>query len=379
MPRTVRGTRRTAGAAAVLTVLSLAATACGSDPQPAAAPPPAAASTGGKPAVKLPESLQDLKNLKVEDLAAWAEEHGFKPESLQDYWDKAKMLAAQGVRPKDANIAEARTPTRDQVVFPPAIPAKAQPHPYNANTAVVGKIFAEVNKNTYSECSGTVVADPRHPGKSNLVWTAAHCVHGGKGADWLKKTSFVPAFNRPGAPAGRKDVPFDQLAPHGAWTVEDMYVMPQWTQEGGEKGSGASQYDFAVLRVRNERGGGGKSLEESVGGAVPIWFNAPADRLTAFSSYGYPADAPFDGMELEHCDSTVKPVPYVYDPARPPMLAMGCTMTSGSSGGGWFGARDGKPALVSNTSVGNSTNTMLAGPTLGDEARKMFEYFSAKR
>lgn len=37
----------------------------------------------------------------------------------------------------------------------------------------------------------------------------------------------------------------------------------------------------------------------------------------------------------------------------PTMYRIGCTMTGGSSGGGWVETgSDGKPALVSNTSIG---------------------------
>ncbi|CAM5430897.1 hypothetical protein STANM309S_04949 [Streptomyces tanashiensis] len=52
------------------------------------------------------------------------------------------------------------------------------------------------------------------------------------------------------------------------------------------------------------------------------------------------------------------------------MYRVGCTMTAGSSGGGWIAAgQDGEPALVSNTSIGPVTTGWLAGPRLGEEAK----------
>ena len=54
-------------------------------------------------------------------------------------------------------------------------------------------------------------------------------------------------------------------------------------------------------------------------------------------------------------------------------------MTGGSSGGGWVAkGSDGKPALVSNTSIGPSTAGWLAGPRLGPEAKAIFDEVSKK-
>jgi V8-like Glu-specific endopeptidase len=54
-------------------------------------------------------------------------------------------------------------------------------------------------------CSGTVITDVNHPGKSNLVWTAGHCVHAGGGGGWYRNIVFVPAYNDLG---GALDVDF---------------------------------------------------------------------------------------------------------------------------------------------------------------------------
>jgi hypothetical protein len=48
----------------------------------------------------------------------------------------------------------------------------------------------------------------------------------------------------------------------------------------------------------------------------------------------------------------------------------------GSSGGGWFRVVDGKTELVSNTSIGPTTNTWLAGPQLGKGAETLYQNMS---
>ena len=61
------------------------------------------------------------------------------------------------------------------------------------------------------------------------------------------------------------------------------------------------------------------------------------------------------------------------------MYRIGCTMTGGSSGGGWVAkGADGKPALVSNTSIGPVDAGWLAGPRLGPEAKGVYDAVSKK-
>ncbi|MER7706087.1 hypothetical protein ABTX81_24730 [Kitasatospora sp. NPDC097605] len=267
--------------------------------------------------------------------------------------------------------------------LPRTVNAQPLPHPY-AKPGVHGKLFADEPGSGadaaaglgHYQCSATVVADPAHPGKSNLVWTAGHCVHQGKAGKYYSNISFIPAFNSAGALSGGKQAEESQYAPFGIWNATQAVTSPQWKAEGGEGGSPATHYDFAIIRV--QPADGAKSLEETVGGAVPVWFNAPRDQLS-ITEYGYPAAPPFDGMELNRCESG-KPSRLSYDPTRPPMLALGCTMTGGSSGGGWLAVKDGKPALVSNVSVGKHTGDpkFQAGPYLDDVAAGAYDFISKK-
>ncbi|GAB2737555.1 trypsin-like serine peptidase [Kitasatospora kifunensis] len=331
-----------------------------------------------------PERTADLRNLRswsASDWSRWAHQHLLKNEIAKDLWSPAAMKAATPAAQSAPTPPAATTPgpqpagspsaadTRNDPL-PAAVQARGEQHPYPAGLAVFGKLFAKSPQGTYV-CSGTVVSDPQHPGKSNLVWTAGHCLHGGKGADWLKNIAFVPDYNSSGAASDGQQATLAQVAPYGRWWANYAMVSPQWMAEGGDSGGSVNQYDSGIIRV-TDPDLPGKSLEEEVGGSVPIWFNAPRERLDAVTAYGFPAAKPFDGQELDSCAGG-HPGRLSYDPTRPTMLTIGCTMTGGASGGGWLATGpEGKPVLVSNTSIGPSPASWVAGPELDDEAQQMF-------
>ncbi|MGF1429460.1 trypsin-like serine peptidase [Kitasatospora sp. LaBMicrA B282] len=375
--------RRTAAAGAVaLTLFGVAA--CGSSgsgdrtqsaPVPSAVPSSAAPSPSSP--INLPSSLGlpslgDLKKWKFSDWDTWAKQHAI-PQAVKGFWNLQKMLQAKPTDP----VAPPQQPTDGSTdPLPAPIPAQAIAHPYKQN-AVDGKLFFDVAPGQHAVCSATVISDPQHPGKSNLIWTAGHCLTTGKSGQQYSNIVFVPAFNSSGAVSGGKQ-PTDasQFAPFGIWDATTAISSPQWYAEGSEEGGPASQYDFGILKVENQDGGG-KSLEETVGGSVPVWFNAPRDQLTAVTAIGFPSATPYDGMEMESCAGG-KPTRLAFDTSRPAMNVIGCTMTPGSSGGGWFAMRDGKPALVSNTSIGPAQSGWLAGPYLDDVAQSALAYISKK-
>ncbi|MQS15939.1 hypothetical protein F7Q99_27710 [Streptomyces kaniharaensis] len=270
---------------------------------------------------------------------------------------------------------------------PNTINAQPVPHPYAKNMAVNGKFLysdpgdpkPKPGESYKHSCSGTVVADPAHPGKSNLVWTAAHCVHQGKGGTTYGNITFFPGFNTSGAFSNGKNADVSQVAPYGVWDAVNYVTSPIWKVEGDPHlGTKASQADYAIVRVKPENDTG-KSLEEAVGGSVPVWFNAPRDQLMV-TAHGYPSNPPFDGREMEECAGG-KPVRQTIDPAQPPMLIIGCTMTGGSSGGGWTVVKDGKPTLVSNVSLvywPDAPKKTSSGPYLDDVAANLYNFISKK-
>ncbi|MFJ2740150.1 trypsin-like serine peptidase [Streptomyces sp. NPDC087440] len=377
-------------AAGLVAALALTVTACGPTEDGAAGTPstPAtgsAAATGGSgdDKIQIPDDLKDRLKEHGIDLDKWKngdwknwnkddwlrEAEDFVNPIIADLWNPDRMKDAdkQPQKPVDNDISGDEGVTDP---IPVRLPAKAAKAPYHSAAPESGRLLFDGPEGSMS-CSATVVKDPAHPGKSNLVWTAGHCVHAGAKGGWYRNVAFVPSYNDQARPVSQETTR-EQIAPYGVWWAKSAYTSAQWISQGGPTGGEGAPYDFAVLNVTSEKGSG-KSLEETVGSALPVEFNAPAvPKIASMEATGYPAAPPFDGERLYQCKD--KPGRLAIKPAQPTMYRIGCSMTGGSSGGGWVAqGQDGKPALVSNTSIGPVTAGWLAGPRLGPEAKAIYE------
>ncbi|WP_030204503.1 serine protease [Streptomyces sp. NRRL S-87] len=390
--RSSRRGSRILAATGLCAALALTAGACGPGSDEADGQPTAAASVpaGGAEGIKIPDDIK--KKLKEHGLdldkwrgGAWKnwdrdkwlrEAQDFVNPIIEDLWDPDRMgRAKQPDRPvADPDLG------KDQGVTDPTparVPASAVDAPYHQSVPEAGKVFFDGPEGSMV-CSATVVTDPAHPGRSNLVWTAGHCVHAGKDGGWYRNIAFVPSYNDAGRSAARlKGATRDEVAPYGVWWGDWAQTSDQWIAGGGPTGGAGAPYDFAVIHVTPEKATG-KSLEETVGSALPVEFNAPAvPKIARMTATGYPAAAPFDGQKAFQC--TDRPGRLSLRDGAPVMYRIGCTMTGGSSGGGWVATdRDGNRALVSNTSIGPVTAGWLAGPRLGSEAKGVFDAVSGK-
>ncbi|WP_351229237.1 hypothetical protein [Streptomyces sp. NPDC002133] len=377
-------------AAAVAAALALTATACGPSEDNAGGTPSASVPTAdGK--ITIPDDLKDRLKEHGIDLDKWKngewknwdketwlrEAKDFVNPIIEDLWDPDRMRDAQQpdqpVEEEDISGDEGVTDPTPQPVEAQAV--KAQ---YHDNVPEAGKVFFDGPQGSMV-CSATVVKDPANPGKSNLVWTAGHCVHAGKEGGWFRNIAFVPSYNNDAKSAAEQGKPTkEELAPFGVWWGDWAQTSEQWIAQGAATGGQGAPYDFAVIHVTPEKGSTGKSLEETVGSALPVEFNAPAaPKISSMTATGYPAAPPFDGERMFRCEDQPGRLSLKAD--QPTMYRIGCTMTGGSSGGGWVAAgRDGKPALVSNTSIGPVTAGWLAGPRLGPEAKGIYDAVSEK-
>ncbi|MEU9881009.1 trypsin-like serine peptidase [Streptomyces phaeochromogenes] len=379
-------------AVGLATALALTATACGSE-EDADASAQASASAAGDGKIKIPDNIKDrLKEHGIDidqwkggawknwDKDDWLREAGdYINPIIKDLWDPDRMREAED--PDQGKGVDENDLSGDQGVTDPEpapVEAKSVPAAYHENAPEAGKVFFDSPEGTMV-CSATVVEDPAHPGKSNLVWTAGHCVHAGKKGGWYRNIAFVPSYNNDAMSAAElATATKEEVAPYGLWWGDWAQTSDQWIEQGGATGGDGASYDFAVIHVTPEKGSGGKSLEETVGSALPVDFNAPAvSEVGDITATGYPAAKPFDGETMFQCAD--KPGRLSIAESQPTMYRIGCTMTGGSSGGGWVAAgSDGKPALVSNTSIGPVTAGWLAGPHLGTEAKGIYDAVSKK-
>lgn len=385
----MRSVRLLPAALGLVTALALTATACGPTGTPAADKPagtanssaPATGEDGAALAQDLADKLQkhgvDLEKWKDGEWKNWDREtwlreaEDFVNPVIEGLWDPERMKTAQS--PDQTIALQAGTGGTDPTPRP--VRAQREKTPYHRNAAPVGKIFFD-SPQGHMVCSGTVVKDPRRPGKSNLVWTAGHCVHAGRKGGWFRNITFVPAYNDLGKSASAlRDARQHEIAPYGQYWADWAVTSNDWIRHGGTQQ--AWPYDYAVLHVKPERGR--KSLEETVGVALPVDFSAPAPaRAGTVGAWGYPQAAPYNGLIMHKClDRATR---MTTAPATPTMYRIGCTMTAGSSGGGWFRALpNGTTALVSNTSIGPAGgNGWLAGPQLGRGAKAAHDMVSKK-
>jgi V8-like Glu-specific endopeptidase len=155
---------------------------------------------------------------------------------LLQFWSRHRLIGASPLRGPGFRQA-------------PAPAQSPQAHQAALGTRVGALFLVEGNTNHF--CTASVVDSP---GRDLLV-TAAHCIHGGKGGSYHQDLVFIPGYR-------------DGQAPFGIWTVRQVLVAQQWAD--------ASDPDFDVgfvtLNPLN-----GKQIEDILG----------ANRLGLDSSYQY--------------------------------------------------------------------------------------------
>jgi V8-like Glu-specific endopeptidase len=170
-------------------------------------------------------------------------------------------------------------------------------YPYST----VGKLFFRQGDNFYF-CSAASIGN-------NGIWTAGHCIHKGDGTTWSRDVVFVPGYQ-------------NGNAPFGVWSADVLWITPEWFT------SGDLRYDMGGVVLKPN---GGFTISQVVG-ALGFAYNQ-ANSLH-WMNIAYPSSSPFNGATQQICAAS-----FAYADANqsdPSPVAMGCDMTSGSSGGPWI-------------------------------------------
>ena len=307
---------------AAVAVLALTATACGPEEDNAGGTTPSAPAGQADGKITIPDDLKDRLKEHGIDLDKWRdgewknwdkdqwlrEAQDFVNPIIEDLWDPDRMREADKPpeNPVDNDISG-----DDGVTDPTPAPVQAADvaTPYHDNAPEAGKLLFDGPEGPMV-CSATVVKDPANPGKSNMVWTAGHCVHAGKAGGWYRNIAFVPSYNNDRPVRGGAG---DRAQGEGRSLRRVVGPTgPRPPSSGSPRGrrpaAQGAPYDFAVLHVTPEKGSTGKSLEETVGSALPVDFDAPAvPQIADMTATGYPAAPPFDGQKLLRCTGQAGP------------------------------------------------------------------------
>jgi hypothetical protein len=244
---------------------------------------------------------------------------------VTDYWTPARMKSAI---PRENVYVPRRGKPGTGGGSATAVQVPASP--------LFGKVFF-TEKGLNYVCSGTVTASST----GSLVTTAGHCVNEGPGA-YVTNFAFVPKYEN-----GNR--------PYGTFTAKSLVTTDEW------RTSGDFNHDigFATMNPLN-----GKTLAQAVGASSPIAFNL-GYNLT-FDAYGYPAATPYDGQTLWRCSG-----PTTKDTRGSTDNRLPCSMTGGSSGGGWITATG---YLNSLNSFGyRGEKNVMYGPYFGTVEQTLYQ------
>ncbi len=230
-----------------------------------------------------------------------------------------------------------------------------------------GKVLFALG-NTYYVCSASTVADTVT--KRSIVLTAGHCAYdetaGGSLSGFATNWMYIPDYDAAPAPLTTSGLFCDNTL-YGCWTASSLVVAKEFATAGGFNDQAVlHDYAFAVV------GPGGKDNTEldSTLGSQSIAYTTGLLNDDTYA-FGYPAAGKYKGNDLVYCRG-----PLEFDPHNNDLTyRLGCKMTGGSSGGGWF--RDfkegsGTGTLFSVNSYGYSGVTAMHGPFFNTETSGMY-------
>jgi V8-like Glu-specific endopeptidase len=279
--------------------------------------------------------------------------------ALRAYWTDARRAAAEPVElPKldPEEVARMERPTvgapggsspvqvrADRRAPERSAASTAAPWPYvgDSPATTVGKVyFYDVTEKKTKTCSAAVVNSESR----NLVWTAGHCVHGGKNRTWHQNWMFEPHYRNGTSPA------------YGTWYAIWMGSSTKWMNDSN------FNLDFGAVQVaRNQYG---QNIADVTGVQEIAWNYSPNQYV---HNFGYPGYLPYNGQILRYCPG------WQFDDSQPG-IGMTCNMNGGSSGGPWLGWFNGWTGWINGNNsyqiVGDSSR--IYSPYFGNEVSSLW-------
>ncbi|MFD7837185.1 trypsin-like serine peptidase [Streptomyces sp. NPDC059761] len=217
-------------------------------------------------------------------------------------------------------------PSRSQAGKQPQLTTSGTPRP-GSPAAFTGALFEGGVQGDHF-CTATVV---HSPGK-NMIVTAGHCLLAGKpdGGGAV----FAPAYANGGAP-------------YGAWTIEEVFEDPRWSEDSDD------DYDLAFARLAPDASG--RNIEDVTGAATLDTTGRSGEEITVT---GYPADRKVPRT----CTASAireTPAEQRFDCADFP---------GGTSGSAWL-AKDGK---IIGILTGGDTDDVSTSTILGEYAATLY-------
>lgn len=260
-----------------------------------AAAAPARPTTAVVPSSTPVESVAKINGRVVRDAAT-------AQRLIDAYWTPERMRAATPVTPPRI-IDDVALERRDRPGNVGRPQTAARPvGPSTAGRAVntspgVGKVFFTKSNGKSYVCSGSTLNNATR----NLISTAAHCIHGGKGGTDHENWMYAPLYD-----AGK--------TPHGKWPAKYFHATQGWTKHS------YNWWDFAFVNVWPVNG---VRLVEKTGGNG-ISFNQ--SKSIGVTVLAYPSQAPYDGQKQIYCKADLHW-------AAAAQVKVFCGMTPGASGG----------------------------------------------
>ncbi|HYB15968.1 MAG TPA: serine protease [Streptosporangiaceae bacterium] len=241
------------------------------------------------------------------------------------YWTRSRLLGASPLRGPGYRDMPAPGQTPDAR---PAVLALR-----------VGALFVREGSTDHF-CTASVVASPGR----DLLITAAHCIHGGKGGGYSQDIVFIPGYR-------------DGQAPFGIWAVQRLLVAPQWIS-----GSDPSlDVGFVVLQPHD-----GQNIEDVLG-ANQLGLDSGYRYLVRVTGYPDSADAPITCVNWTTEQSTTQ-------------LRFDCGgFTGGTSGSPWvthFNSRTRTGTIVGvigGYQEGGYTAAISYSSYLGNEVQRLYQ------